>query len=228
METKYFIDDLEKYKEWQEGKASVFEEIEKELENEALSPCGKYKLTIYKYVTGPNTWTYTEGIVTRLSDNKEIVSVKRNYSSFYHFFFDKYLIAGEDYQGYTVVNLETETSNVYFPEAAFKGHGFCWAAIYGVVNNKLIVEGCYWGGPYEVVIYDFSNPEVLPLTELNRFDVDGYVRVEGDTIIIEQELEYRKSDGKFYNDLSDDEQKTLDNNFPKLSAYKIVPLSIKI
>lgn len=222
MEIKYFIENLEQYKQLQEDRSWVFNEIQREHEQELLSPCGNYKLDIYKYVTGPGTWTFTEGVITRLSDNKEIISVKRNYSAFYYFFHDKYFIAGEDYEGYSIINLETEIVNVYFPEAGFKGIGFCWACVYGVVNNKLIVEGCYWGGQYEVVIYDFTNPEVLPLPEIERFDVDGYVKIEGNTLIIEQELEYRLSDGKLYNDLSDDEQKELDNNFPKLSAYKMV------
>ena len=227
MQTNYFIKDLEQYEKWQEGRAWVFTDIERIFDREAISLCGKYKIDIYKHPTGPHTTTYSQGVVTRLSDNKELVSVKRNYSAFPYEFIGDYLLCGEDYQGYSVINLATETSNVYFPEEGFKGHGFCWANVYGVVNNKLIVEGCYWGGPYEVVIYDFTNPEVLPLPELNRFDVDGTVKINGDIIVIEQELEYRLSDGKLYNDLSDDEQLVLDKN-PKLSAYKIVPLSIKI
>ena len=224
MKVNYFVENLPKYLEWKADKEEVFAEVERQHEKENFSICGRYKLDIYKY-TQESSWNYTEGVITRLSDNKEIGSIKRNYSSFPCMFVDNYLLCGENYQGYSIVDLEKEEHNVYFPEAGFKGNGFCWACIYGVVNNKLVVEGCYWGGPYEVVIYDFTNPEVLPLPELNRFDVDGYVTLDSNTLTIEQELEYRKSDGALYNDLSDDEQKEMDDNFPGLSAFKMITIT---
>jgi hypothetical protein len=228
MKVNYFVEDLKQYLEWKAGKEEVFLECERQHEEEDISSCGRYKLDIYKYMTQEGRWNYTEGVITRLSDNKEIGSVKRNYSAFPYKFVDNYLLCGENYQGYSVIDLEKEEHNVYFPDAGFKGHGFCWACIYDVVNNKLIVEGCYWGGPYEVVIYDFTNPTTLPLQELHRFDIDGKFSICDNIISIEQEVEYRKSDGALYDDLSDDEQKELDSNFPKLSAYKMVELKRNI
>ena len=227
METKYFIDDLEKYKEWRESRAWVFTDTIRDHEEQVVSPCKKYVLDIYKYPTHEGKSNYKEGVVTRLSDNKEIVSIKRNYSSFPFKFINDYLICGEDYQGYTIVDLDKEEQSIYFPDAGFKGHGFCWASIYGVTNNKLVVEGCYWGAPYEVVLYDFTNPLVLPLPELERLDVDieGEVKLNGNILTVEQELEYRLSDGVLCSELSEDEQKILNDNFPKLSAFKIVVIT---
>ena len=224
MKVNYFVEDLKQYLEWRESRAWVFLEVEKEHHKEYLSPCKKYKLDIYKYPTHEGKSNYTEGVITRLADNKELGSVKRNYDSFPYIFINNYLICGEDYQGYSIVDLEKEEHNVYFPDEGFKGHGFCWACMYGVSDsNKLVVEGCYWGGQYEVVVYDFSNPTLLPLPELERFEVDGYAKLEGNTLTIEQELEYRLSDGAFYNDLSEEEQKILDANH-KLRSYKMVTL----
>ena len=225
MKVNYFVKDLNDYLELQKIKNEVFLTVERDYCEGVISPCGKYKLDLYKYLTQKGRWNYTEGVITRLKDNKELCSIKRNYSCFYYKWINNYFICGENYQGYSVIDLDKEEQSIYFPEEGFKGGGFCWASIYGVANNKLVVEGCYWGGSYEVVVYDFSNPSVLPLPELERFDVDGHVKLDGNTLTIEQELEYRLSDDAFYNDLSDKEQKILDDNFPKLSAFKIVVIT---
>ena len=225
MKVNYFVNDLEAYLEIQKDNNEVFLTVQREHFEEFISPCGKYKLDLYNYPTQIGRWNYVEGVITRLKDNKELCSIKRNYSCFYYKWINDYFICGENYQGYSIIDLDKEEQSIYFPEEGFKGGGFCWAHIYGISNNKLVIEGCYWGGSYEVVVYDFSNPNVLPLPELERFDVDGKVTLIGNVLTIEQELEYRKSDGLFYNDLSDDEQKVLNDNFPKLSAFKIVVIT---
>lgn len=73
----------------------------------AVSPFGKYEIEIRRYSTGPNSWNYSRGIVRRLSDNKIIADIKRNYGHFWHAWVhhingNEYLLCGEDYQGYSV------------------------------------------------------------------------------------------------------------------------------
>lgn len=40
-------------------------------------------------------------------------------------------------------------------------------------KKLIVVDGCYWAGPYELVFYDFSNPMGIPYKELFRVEVDN-------------------------------------------------------
>ena len=54
-----------------------------------------------------------------------------------------------------MVNLTRRLTHTYFPEEAYNGGGFCWAAAYPSPDCSLLaVDGCYWGAPYEVVLYE--------------------------------------------------------------------------
>ena len=139
-----------------------------------ISPNGNYCLTIDAYTTGPRSWEYTRGIVTRISDSSIVADIKRNFGLFWFLWHtDKngaeYLLCGEDYQGQTVISLENCNVVTYFPESGFKGVGFCWTAAFASNDSKILaVEGCYWACPYEIVFYDFSKPSKLPYRELLR------------------------------------------------------------
>ena len=188
--------------------------------SEILSPSGNFKLQVDRYSPGPNRWDYSRGIVTRLSDNNEISDIKRNYGAFWHAWVEhpnghEYLLFGEDYQGYSVLNLNSERTRTYFPETGYKGAGFCWAAVYPSPDNLVLaVDGCFWACPYDLVMYDFRNPEELPYKELlrahNIYDNCGWQ--DNDTFSLENEVEIRKSDGIPYDDLSIEEQDLLNNN----------------
>jgi hypothetical protein len=138
---------------------------------------GDYTLQISSYKIGEHYWNYTKGTV--LKHGEVITEVKRNYSAFPYLFVhhkngNDYLLCGEDYQGYTIVNLTTKQTKIYAPGSMLNGAGFCWADIHGYDedDDTLMVEGCYWACPYEYVTYDFSNPDELPLPEISRVDVD--------------------------------------------------------
>lgn len=50
----------------------------------------------------------------------------------------------------------------------------CWAEIiYFQQKNLIVVDGCYWACPYELVFYDFSSPMSVPYKELFRVEVDS-------------------------------------------------------
>jgi len=193
--------------------------------NTVISPSGRYKLETYRYSTGPKSWGYSQGIVRRLSDNKVIVDVKRNYGHFWHTWVEhangnEYLLCGEDYQGYSVVNLTEETYDVFFPESGYKGFGFCWVKVHPSPDSLVLaVDGCYWACPYEIVFFDFSNPSVLPLPEIERCDgvtdpVIGWI--DNDTFAFTVSYDVRKSDGAKYQDLSEEEQDVLDKDLSQL------------
>lgn len=198
------------------------------------SPCGEYRLEICQYSTGPNTWNVSRGIVIRNQDVQFIADVKRNYGHFWYAWVQHanrnvYLLCGEDYQGYSVINLTTGKSTVYFPDAGYKGAGFYWAAAYPSPDSLILaVHGCYWACPYEVVFFDFRNPEQLPLPEVDR--IDGLDDCEGwldnATFVLTREIECRKSDGASYESLTPEEQDALDND-SSLSSYRIEKLDYK-
>lgn len=199
-----------------------------------ISPCGKYCLEICEYSTGQNTWNYSRGIVTSTHDGLLIADIKRNYGIFWygwvqHSNGNDYLLCGEDYQGYSVINLSTATSTVYFPDTGFEGTGFCWAAVYSSPDSQMLaVDGCYWACPYELVFYDLRNPEQLPLPEIARFDnlaeCQGWIA--NDTFAFSRHIQLRKSDGVPYNSLTAEEQAILDQDH-SLSDFSKVAVEYK-
>lgn len=168
-----YIEIREKIEDSFKNKYSVYG---KSIQNE--SPCGNYKLLITYYKTEKGCWDYTKGVVFD-KNGEEIFTIFRNYSSFIYKWVEHqngntYLLCGEDYQGYVVLNLTQKIKHVYFPESGFKGCGFCWVNIedYDEHDSTITVEGCYWGFPYEKIVYNFSNPDKVPFEEILRYDVD--------------------------------------------------------
>jgi len=181
------------------------------------SPSGNYVLKIQTYNTGEGTWNYSKCEVYRnrkFYRPVKIAEVHRNYGSFPFAFVEEhpnghdYLICGEDYQGQTVIELDTGERRNYLPDSAAKGHGFCWASFKPNPKGDLIaVEGCYWAAPYEVWIVDFSEPLNMPWkclereTDLDKFE--GWIDDDSCEIIIE--YEFCPTINKSYNDMTYEE-----------------------
>lgn len=139
------------------------------------SASGKYSLSIKSVETRPGCWNHTVGTIKR--GNKTVAIIERNYHSFPYLFVEDhpdghdYLICGRDYQGQTVIQLDTDLIRDHLPKEASDGVGFCWASYtWNRDFNLLVVSGCYWACPYEYRFYDFANP------------MDGWpmLEVEGD------------------------------------------------
>lgn len=66
----------------------------------------------------------------------------------------------------------------------------------------------FWACPYEIVFYDFREPDNLPYKELGRVsditDSEGWI--DNETFAISREIEIRKSDEVPYEQLSEEEQ----------------------
>lgn len=180
-----------------------------------LSPSGKYKLVTSRYSTKKGCWAYSRGTVTK--DGKIVADVKRNYSRFPFAWAENhpnghdYLICGEDYQGQTIIELDTGKRLDHLPEDAKKGWGFCWAVIHPSPDKlTLAVEGCYWACPYEVVFIDFSEPMQAPKPlehqpkDCNDSEFFGWN--EDGTAEIGYLRDRRKSDGKWVSELTDEEE----------------------
>lgn len=164
-------------------------------ESEHRSPSGRYRLIVREYAPTPG---YTRGLV--YAGDRLIGDVKRNYGIFHHGWAEAhanghdYLLCGEDYQGQTVIELDTSRRADYIPENAKNGSGFCCAAYYPSPDGRLIVvDGCYWGCPYELVVCRFDDPLALSWPEIERIGLsleplgwtdEGFIYEESDAIRI--------------------------------------------
>jgi hypothetical protein len=181
---------------------------------EHLSDSEQYELIVGSYTTEKGCWNYTRGQVFNKETGALIADVKRNYSAFPFAWAENhpnghsYLICGEDYQGQTIIELDTGKRKDYLPLDAHNGCGFCWAEHFPSPDKtKLAVIGCFWACPYELIIYDFSDPMRLPYKELQILDApETFSWIDNASAKIEHEREIRKSDGKYLSDLSDEEQ----------------------
>ena len=141
------------------------------------SPSGRYELQIVARIPRRG-WEYSEGTVRDRGGNS-IAVIRRNYPQFPFAWCEDHpsghdlLICGEDYQGQTIIELDTGERTGYLPGAAESGHGFCWTKQYVAPDKTvLIVDGCNWACPYELVAFDFSQPMQLPYPELHRWPGD--------------------------------------------------------
>ena len=183
------------------------------------APSGKYQLVVTQHYTEQGCWSYTKGEVQD-AQGKPIATVCRNYGSFLHAWVENhahtgksYLICGEDYQGQSVVELDTGEVRHYLPSAAHDGHGFCWVIIHPSPDGSLLaVEGCYWACPYEVRVYDFSKPLTMPWIEfVQKCESENFLGWDGsDTCSIGGECDVvnlpgHRLDGKSEWEMSGDE-----------------------
>lgn len=130
------------------------------------SPSGRYWVETSTYATRPGCWGYARAVVYSDKRPEPIADIKRNYDSVPICWIEghpnghDYLITGEDYQGQTVVELDTGRQRNTYPDGAVEGIGFCWfGPVGGLVNgHTLLVHGCYWACPDQYKFYDFSDP----------------------------------------------------------------------
>lgn len=135
----------------------------KDKAREETSPSGRYRLVVTPFETGEGRWNYSQGEV--FEGERLIATVQRNYGRFPFSWVEShpnghdYLVCGEDYQGQTVVELDTGNRRDFMPSAGIAGYGFCWAAHnFEPSQQILVVDGCIWACPYEFRFYDFSDP----------------------------------------------------------------------
>jgi len=186
---------------------------------EHLSPSEKYRLVITPYHTGKGTWNYSEGLLYRQGDTEPFQRVVRNYGSFPFSWIEghanghDYLLCGEDYQGQTVIELDTGDRVDHMPKSAESGVGFCWADHHPSPDGMMIaVEGCYWACPYEVIIVDFSHPMQVPWPELARdSDNEDFIGwIDNTSCKIGRKFDWSIKHGKREHDLTDAEMEECD------------------
>lgn len=141
------------------------------------SPSGRWGVRVERYKTKPGFWDYTKGIIYDKQTGQEVVSAYRNYGTFFHQWIVKddheYLMCSENYMGQSCVDPESKIIVSSHPQS--KENGFCWSGPWSLSPDGKIIAvcGCYWGAPYEVRFFDFTDPNQLPYEELLILDSDG-------------------------------------------------------
>lgn len=182
--------------------------------SEHVSPSGRYRLEVTRCSTGPNTWAYSLGRVFAVPSAEPLAVVERNFGSFPlswsegHPSGHDFLICGEDYQGQTVIELDTGRRTDHIDPRAKDGMGFCWTAHYpSQCGRFLFVDGCIWAAPYELLLLDFGAPLALPYRELGRWPIHTVIGWQPDgSFVFEYELEVRSQDDVPLDELSEEDR----------------------
>lgn len=184
------------------------------------SPSGKYTLKITPCVFDLHrNWLYTVGDVFTKSIGGEIqlAQIVRDHHVFPFMFCEghtdgnDYLLCGEDYQGLTVIRLNTGERVDYIEKEAESNQGFSWSDCQiSPDKTRIAMKGGYWAQGSEVHIRDFRNPFSVPYVRVGKDFVRYHDKLIGwqgnDHILVEREQEYRTSDGKLLSLLPTDER----------------------
>jgi hypothetical protein len=184
-----------------------------------VSPCGKYTLRIEQR---------ERRCVGVLYEGEEILErIGRNYSFFP---FDwatghpdghDYLVCSENYQGQTLICLDKRERVDYLGAGESGGYAWIWANIQVSPDRKHIaVSGCHWAFPYEVRVFEFTNPMSQPgepvflpkdFSNMCRWLEDGSLEYgeEGDYCLLLN---------MFEDDMTDEQYKTSDKMFNEAIA----------
>jgi hypothetical protein len=167
-----------------------------------MSPCGRYRLTIWEHETSKNTLNVTTGLVEEVGEQRpdeadqrykyriRVAQIERNYDYFPFCWLvrgeETFLFYGEDFQGYGCLKCSTGERADYLPVGYRSGGAFCWASIEpdSESENHLLVEGYIWGGPSYRMRYDVTNPFSFPYPEEylgSAYDDDSDNEAEADS-----------------------------------------------
>lgn len=209
------VQDLpEWYREKRRDVTKTFARAEPGERTQHFSHSGRCWLEVTRFSTGPNTWAYSRCRVFAGTSEHPLAVVDRNFGPFPFSWSEDhpsghdYLVCGEDYQGQTVIELDTGRRVDHIDAAAEAGWGFCWVAHYpSPCGRWLFVEGCVWAAPYELVLFDFSAPLVLPYPELGRWPIHTVHGWHADgSFVFEYTVEVRRSDDVPLDELSEEER----------------------
>lgn len=232
-------------------------DIEKKIENGKIlsskrkqftSPQGNYILTItpVAFKEDKRYWAFTIGKIYKKKKNMTgdlITVIHRNSEKFPFAFLEgkdghDYFICGEDYQGQSVIQLDTGEQIDFIGEKAKRNMEFCQQKFHlSPDGTTLAIEGYARNKPTDVTefravrFFNFENPMVLPLEEVgNRisFHYNEAIGWEDDNHFVVSVIEdRRKEDLKRIRDLPKKERLECieKNNFGRRNIVYRVPMN---
>ena len=167
--TKYPM--IDRIQELRDDIARHFDRNLREADNyeESISPSGRYKLSFDVYGTSDTTrnWSVAEVQIFDL----ETAAVLHSYIRGDYHFFHAWVI--RDGLEFLLLSEHLEGQSIYCPElnrfdsVAPEQDEFIWCLFHPSPTGRyLAVEGCVWGCPFMVTIYDFAEPLQLPLPKV--------------------------------------------------------------
>lgn len=162
---RILLDDYEFYKSLSEDIKRLIDTLEIKLESITF--------------IGTNYWNNIRITIKNCSVS---MSILNNYSSLncLNVFIHNgtpYLLLQEDYQGFSILNLKTGNYQVYIPERADSGFGYCIGYIRDIVSNetgvKITGDGCYWACPFTDFSIHFSDPDDIKEVTLTEYNEEG-------------------------------------------------------
>lgn len=144
------------------------------------SPSGQFELVIDTYAESGSDWHFTRGVIREVVSDQMIADIRRPDPKFPFAWVvhphGEFLVCGEHPEGYNVVDARRSINICTSPD----GSGFNWLTIYPSPDGHVLaVEGCVWGSPHQLALFDFSDPMRSPLPEVARFkmptDIQGWV-----------------------------------------------------
>ncbi len=149
-------------------------EVELEGMESEFSPSGNYELKIRSYGwRGVNAYAdFAKVEIWSVAKQEKLLEVNSE-DTFWHCWIEKhakeYLVYGENRGGQTVIEFPDVRHESYF----VSHNDFIWTEFHPSPDKqKIAIFGCHWGGPWEIVVYDFSFPMNLPLPIITRENLD--------------------------------------------------------
>jgi hypothetical protein len=149
--------------------------IEGSLET-SYSPNNRYRLLSSSYrQTKPDlNWIATKVEIYDNSTDEKLFDFISN-DRFFHAWLTandiEYLVCAEDmFGGQTVIDLTNKQMASYSPGE----DGFIWTEFFLSPDGRTLATiGCIWACPFQIKVYDFSDPMNLPLPGVKEIDLIG-------------------------------------------------------
>lgn len=136
-------------------------------------PDNKYCFTsnYYRQTDGHRNWNVSKIQIFQTATKEKILEFIRNDDSLFHGWLTVdnkcYLLLSEDLEGKSIFDFTSRKFYSY----SFEDDKFIWCEYYPSPDEKrLAIVGCYWACPYEIVVFDTSEPTCYPYKELYRQD----------------------------------------------------------
>lgn len=139
----------------------------------SISPSRNFRLDATNYWSKDPNWDLTKVELYNQTTGEKLFDFFVNESQFFYSWLtkgsDEYFICAEDiFGGQTVINLTNHKMASYSPNE----DGFIWTDFHlSPDGNTLATIGCYWAYSFVIKLFDFSNPLILPLKEINEIDL---------------------------------------------------------
>ncbi len=92
-----------------------------------------------------------------------------------------YIFIRKALYGYCIIDARNFEEYNYFPSAVLRENGEAFISCdVTCFKDLLIIDGCYWGAPYELYVMDFESRKSVRLAEFFGFSTwDDFVAAEG-------------------------------------------------